>query len=96
MELKIKKLVTLEPKTFSDPILPLVGSQTQTENYSCAPSGRLNQLQEQPVSIPGTVVVEQKVPGSAGGCTLAPEFGSLAGSNQLHTEPVSGTTAQVN
>lgn len=96
MELKIKKLVILEPKTFSDPILPLVGSQTQTENYSCGASGCLNQLQEQPAAIPGTVVVEQKVPASTGGCTLAPELGSLAGSNQLHAEPMRGTTTQVN
>lgn len=66
------------------------------QNYSCGPSGCLNQLQEQPASIPGGVVVEQKVVASSGGCRLVSELGSLAGSNQFHAEPVRGTTAQVN
>lgn len=71
MELKIQELVSLDP--ISDSILPLVGSQKHTESYSCGLSGCLNQLQVQPASTAGTVVVEGKVPAAPGGCTLAPE-----------------------
>lgn len=132
VELIVKELLPMDPKTSSDPSYllrshPLAGNHSHlmlepswlpllcVTRPHVAPAGCFHtvlpstSICRSPVwtseSAAGaaswalcctsTVVGESEMPVSPGGCTVGPEWGGLAGSNQLHAEPMRGTTAHV-
>lgn len=98
VELIMKELLSLELKTSSDPILPLVWSHTHAGNHprcSVWTSESAAGAASWALHCVGTVVGESEMSVGPGGCMVAPEWGSLAGSNQLHAEPTRGMTAHV-